>query len=318
MCTRSLPITSPQPSSSASFFLNDVDLRFLPSTIYNNLISSSVLPSFSNRNIQIKTGASTSYVMRIPTKISNLLGIREEEDKVLNWAFEEGFSAIRIEKYDGETGRLLTQFLDGVTCSQVSFQDISTIEQSLALLYKLHTHKSYIWQTIFDPLKRFTVTVNVASEDGFFLPLEIHSIAESLTRFWNLIPHDIWNISPCHNDPSPGNFFFYQGKLFLHDWELSSLNDPAWDLTHLAVTAGVPFETILQHYQSLDPLIFTKMNFLDPFVRFQSLVWASLEMQMNSSNLIANQLYELFLPEIKSCIESDTFKTTIHQLTHKD
>lgn len=61
---------------------------------------------------------------------------------------------------------------------------------------------------------------------------------------------------PCHHDPWPPNFVGDLRELRLVDWEYSAMGDPAWDLAHLVVEAGLGPEEerhLLEEYEPDPP-----------------------------------------------------------------
>jgi hypothetical protein len=146
---------------------------------------------------------------------------------------------------------------------------------------------------------------------------EINQIAEQLQSYLSRIPTQRFERVPCHNDPSPENFFHQDGRLYLHDWELAGLNDPMWDLAHLSVIGQVEPDDLLHFYPTLDPLANQKIRFFQGFVFFNTILWAALEIAHPVSNLpieTVRVVYQNFLDRINLLIKSELFQSSIQQL----
>lgn len=276
------------------------------------------LTSFSNNNFIIQeplTGG--RWVLRLPHEVSNLLSDRVQERKVLEWALKEGISLIEIKDYDSDKGYLLTRFLRGQSCSAADFKDTTKLQNALKLLYHVHTSKTAPISAKFQPLSRFFATSSVASSRGLSLPKEVQDVADQLEQLLSQIPTCRFQSLACHNDPSPENFFYQDGHLYLHDWELAGFNDPMWDLTHFSVIAQIDPEKILSFYPVSDPLALEKMLFFRPFIFFNTVVWTSLERQQQFSSLspqITEMLYHTFLEKIAESIKSSSFQVSFQKL----
>lgn len=276
------------------------------------------LISFSNNNFVVRESLTgDQWVLRVPHEISNFLSDRRQERKVHEWASQEQISLLEVKDHDPETGYLLTRFLPGQVGSAADFQDTMKLKDALKLLDHLHSSKTVPISAKFQPLSRFLMTSSVAANSGLSLPKEVHKVADQLKQFLSQIPISCFRSVPCHNDPSPENFFSQEGSLYLHDWELAGLNDPMWDLTHLSVIAQIDPEKILSFYQTSDSLALEKMTFFRPFIFFNTVVWASLERQQPFSSLpqqTTEMLYQTFLEKIADSIKSSSFQASLQRL----
>ena len=276
------------------------------------------LISFSNNNFVVREPLTGDrWVLREPHEVSNLLSDRRQEREVLEWAHRERISLLEIKDYDPEKGYLLTRFLFGQASSASDFQDMAKLQDALKLLSRLHCSKTVPISAKFQALNRFLMTSRLAANSGLSLPKEVHKVADQLKQLLSQIPISCFRSVPCHNDPSPENFFSQEGSLYLHDWELAGLNDPMWDLTHLSVIAQVDPEKILSFYQTSDPLALEKMTFFRPFIFFNTVVWASLERQQPFSSLPQQTieiLYQTFIEKIADSIKSSSFQASLQSL----
>lgn len=276
------------------------------------------LKSFSNKNFKITALDGTSLVIRVPNRIAFNLANKECELPILFWAKREGMSLIEVVAFDEENGYLLTNFLHGSSCSSSDFANADNLAQALGLLYGLHTNTSIPPLKEFDLLKRYEVTSQEAAKTGFHLPEEVNRIASYLRESISLIPSSIWQKAPCHNDPSPENFFRQHSQLYLHDWELASQNDPMWDLAHFSVICGIETKRICAVYPLKDNLAKEKIIFFQAFVFFNSVTWAALEALQPSSKLSTGDitgLYATFISKLKDHLDSQSFQDAFKKLT---
>lgn len=310
---------NPITHSSSSFFYsqnlfeNKVS-SFLNLFFQDNFTIELRLISFSNANFKIRDSFDDAWVLRIPTPISHSLCHQEQEKNVLDWAFQEGISNLEVKGYCEKEGYLLTKFLEGDSYSVTE----QNYQEALRLIQRVHVNKNTPIKVEFNPLMRYIVTNKEAAEKGIDIAAEIHELASQLEGFLSKIPMNCFKKVPCHNDPSPGNFFWQDGNLFLHDWELAGLNDPMWDLAHFSVLAQIEPEKIFNFYTTSDPLAREKINFFHVFILFNTIVWASLEREKTSSSLPVEKiemLYQTFIEKANEWITSAPFETALINLT---
>jgi adenylate kinase len=282
----------------------------------------SQLTSFSNRNFKIQDATGKMWVLRIPNEVSHHLCNYKQEQLILDWAYAEGFSSLKVHGYEEKEGYLLTPFLSGSSLCADEFKNSSNLQEALKILHRLHTSKTAPFTIEFDLLERYSTTSEQAAHEGFPFTEQIHEIAGYLKFHLSQIPKDRFQKAPCHNDPSPENFFRQDGHLYLHDWELARFNDPMWDLAHLSVIGQIEPEKLLSFYPTSDPLAKEKIILFQAFVFFNTIVWAALESKKPSSSLskeTVDMLYQTFLDKTRALIQSAPFKTalkTINQGIH--
>ncbi len=304
-------------SVCASSFFDDAACSFLQKIFSNGFNIEAKLESFSNENWKIQEPSGNAWVVRIPTRIAHSLCHQSQEKAVLDWAFREGFSLLEVAGYAEKEGYLLTPFLSGRSCSKLDFQTPVYLREALDLLSRLHISKTAPIEVQFDPLARYTATVQQALEEGIVFEPEVHEIAGELRGFLTHMSNRCFYMLPCHNDPSPENFFCQDGRLYLHDWELARRNDPMWDLAHFSVIAEVEPEILLSLYPTSDPLAREKILFFQPFVVFNTAVWGALERAKLSPGLSKERvelLYRTFLGKSLALIKSELFQVALKKL----
>lgn len=291
--------------------------QFLKLVLCDEVHVESQLTSFSNRNFKIRDSFGKIWILRIPNDVSHHLCDQKQERVVLDWANREGFSFLKVHGYDEQEGYLLTPFLSGSSCSVTDFQNPLNLREALEILHRLHTSKTAPITAEFDLLERYIATSEKAAQQGVSFAKEIHEIARHLKSYLSQIPIDCFLRVPCHNDPSPENFFRQDGHLYLHDWELARFNDPMWDLAHLSVIGQVEPEEILRFYPTSDPLAMEKIALFQAFVFFNTIVWAALEREKPSSSLpkeTVDMLYRIFLEKNNTLMKSAPFQIALKKL----
>jgi thiamine kinase-like enzyme len=291
--------------------------QFLKLFLRSEIHIESQLTSFSNRNFKIRDASGSVWVLRIPNDVSHRLCNQKQERVALDWANREGFSLLKVHGYDEQEGYLLTPFLSGSSCSAADFQNPLNLREALEILHRLHTSKTAPITVEFDPLERYIATSEKAEHEGISFAEEVYEIARYLKSYLAQIPIDHFQRVPCHNDPSPENFFRQDGHLYLHDWELARSNDPMWDLAHFSVIGQVEPEEILRFYPTSDPLAMEKIVLFQAFVFFNTIVWAALEREKPSSSLpkeMVDMLYRIFLEKTNALMKSALFQTTFKKL----
>ena len=151
-----------------------------------------------------------------------------------------------------------------------------------------------------------------------YINIKTIEIGENLKHFYRKIDSTLWRCSPSHNDPSPENFLYLKSQLYLIDWELSGLNDPAWDLAHFSVIGNVPLDHILSVYNSDDPLILEKIIFFIPLIYLNTALWSSYELTQIELKLprdILETLHMRFSEEAQTSMRNPSFDSAILKLT---
>lgn len=271
------------------------------------------LPSFSNFNFKVTT-SNGNFVLKIPSAVSREIS-NQQEHEILQWARTHKFTRLEIEKYDPKNGFMLSKFLEGHFCRASDFENLTLVEKAMALLKELHNLEKSPLSTDFNPMHRFRVTSKEVWSE------ELCEVGTKLEKLWNETPKTIFSIKPCHNDPSPENFYYSEDELTLNDWELASNNDPMWDLAHFSVIANVETSLLLKLYKSEDDFAEAKITYFKPFVYFQSLLWAAGEKQKKSSNKqieTIKNLYSTFLEKMNSILESQKFKKSYQTFKRSD
>ncbi|MCW3067672.1 MAG: phosphotransferase [Solirubrobacterales bacterium] len=183
----------------------------------------------TNRNFRATLGGS-EYVIRLPGKDTELLGIvREAERRANDAAAGLGIApavAAALEEC------LVTRF---VTCRPLAQGEIAAAAEEIALaLRSFHESPTHLPASFSVPrlLADYAMIVERRggrAPDGY---AELVAVAARIA-----VAIAGADLRPCHNDLLPGNLIRAQGdgRMMIVDWEYAGMGDPRFDLGNLSV-----------------------------------------------------------------------------------
>lgn len=187
----------------------------------------------TNRNFRVRFGG-TDYVLRLPGKRTDLLGIdRDAECMATKAGAELGF-APRVVTLLKDPACLVTTFLAGDTAQPGDLRDPHAIDQIAAYLRALHDSGTEL-PTTFDPfqlVERYAATARergAEPPEGYDDALEAARAVEEAIR-----AQPGHEIVPAHNDLLPANFLRDGSTFQLIDWEYAGMGDRWFDLGNFA------------------------------------------------------------------------------------
>ena len=177
------------------------------------------------------------YAMRVPGEGTNEYIDRRSEVANLRLASEALDFVPRVFYANGETGLIISEFLEGAR--SLTMEDAADDGLLAAAAERLaFVHSSGIaFGNVFDlrETKRSYTTLLEAA--GVGLPVEVvrekRALDEALAEY---AARSKGRLAPCHIDPNMANFMERDGKLFLIDWEYSGMCDPLFDVANMAMT----------------------------------------------------------------------------------
>ena len=178
------------------------------------------------------------YCLRLPGDGTEEYIDRKTEAQMAHAAASAGVSP-EVLFSDGESGLMVTRFLDGFeTMSPETFRTKPGAPARAARAFKqLHTSgETFVFQfellSMIDDYLKILGTKEVAFPDGYHDVLkESEGVREALNA------HPVTRV-PCHCDPLCENFLDDGERMWIVDWEYSGMNDPLWDLGDLSVEGG--------------------------------------------------------------------------------
>jgi thiamine kinase-like enzyme len=188
----------------------------------------------TNRNFRVNFGG-TDYVVRLPGKRTQLLGIDREAECIANKAAAELGIAPQVAALLDEPSALVTAFVSGREMKPEELREPEMIAEVAHDLRQLHDSGTEL-PTGFDSFRlveEYAATGRAhGSEppDGYDDALEVaHSIEKAIGSQPGHEP------VPAHNDLLPANFLRDGDRMRLIDWEYAGMGDRWFDLGNFAV-----------------------------------------------------------------------------------
>ena len=188
----------------------------------------------TNRNFRVNFGG-TDYVVRLPGKRTQLLGINREAECIANKAGAELGIAPRVAALLDQPSALVTAFVSGRAMEADELREPETIAEVAHDLRQLHDSGTEL-PTGFDSFRLVeeyaeTGRANGSEPpDGYDAALEVAHRIEKAVR--DQPGHDP---VPAHNDLLPANFLREGDRMQLIDWEYAGMGDRWFDLGNFAV-----------------------------------------------------------------------------------
>ncbi|AWX15320.1 choline kinase [Mergibacter septicus] len=204
------------------------------------IIDCQIIGGMTNCNYLITTKDLERFVFRVSGNGSNDLINRynEYENSVL--AQNLGINP-KIVFFDEKNGYKVTEYIPSArTLSPYSIS--AKLDKILSLLKLLHNSEIKFSNKL-DYLQEYKHYKNLIKKYGIILEKDFLEFEEkALSLYDKLVELGIEN-KPCHNDLVAENFVMGEGnneeKLYLIDWEYSSMNDPTWDLASLFLETSI-------------------------------------------------------------------------------
>jgi thiamine kinase-like enzyme len=194
------------------------------------------LGSLTNATYKVTTGG-FAYTLRLPGRDTYEYVDRVAEEHNAQIMTAAGVNA-EVLYFDATDGTMLSEFVEGVTINEKSFRQDPETPARVALALKRVHHLGPIFKSRFDVFTMIDVYLGILRKLRAPLPEDYHEIEQGAEVVRRALESSPIPLSPCHNDPWPGNFLDAGGRLYIIDWEFSGMNDPMWDLGDLSVEAG--------------------------------------------------------------------------------
>jgi thiamine kinase-like enzyme len=188
----------------------------------------------TNRNFLVHFGGD-DYVVRLPGKDTNLLGIdREAECLATKQASELGIGP-KVAAMFEDPSCLVTCFVEGRVLSSEELREKGTLAEVAYGLRAFHESGLELPTDfqVYDVVREYA---EVARSRGGELPA---AFDETLERAREIVAavrdHPEHRTSPNHNDLLAANFIQASDKVVIVDWEYAGMGDPFFDLGNFAV-----------------------------------------------------------------------------------
>jgi thiamine kinase-like enzyme len=187
----------------------------------------------TNRNFRV-TFAGTDYVLRLPGKRTDLLGIdRLAECNATKAAAELGF-APRVVTLMEDPPCLVTTFVHGEHVEAGDLRESETLAEVARKLRALHDSGTELPKR-FDPFRLYEDYAETARAHSADLPQGYDAALAAARQVEEVVAGQPGHESvPSHNDLLPGNFLRDADGMELIDWEYAGMGDRWFDLGNFA------------------------------------------------------------------------------------
>jgi thiamine kinase-like enzyme len=189
----------------------------------------------TNRNYKVTIGRE-SYVLRLAGAGTGDYIDRKLEEHNARVAAAAGVNA-EVLFFDVDSGTMLCRFVDSLTMSATSFQDLARVERAARAFKRMHE-----WATPFanrfDVFRQIDEYLALLRRNRARIPDGYDQLQRAAEGARAALAARPARLAPCHNDPLAENFLDTGERMVIVDWEYAGMNDPMWDLGDLSVEAN--------------------------------------------------------------------------------
>jgi thiamine kinase-like enzyme len=187
----------------------------------------------SNRNLLVNFGG-TDYVVRLPGKDTDLLGIDRESERLATKKAADLGMAPKVAAMLDDPPCLVTCYVEGRPMSAPELREQAVLAEVAAHLRRFHDCGLEL-PARFQPhalVRRYADYVRAA---GGTLPEQLGAALDRVDRIAQTVDgHPEHAPRPTHNDLLAANFLGTADGVVLVDWEYAGMGDPFFDLGCLA------------------------------------------------------------------------------------
>jgi thiamine kinase-like enzyme len=195
----------------------------------------------TNRNYRVNFGG-VDYVVRLPGKRTELLGIDRDSERIATKAAAELGIAPRVATMLETPPCLVTSFIHGRVMRSDELRAPETIEEVARNLRSFHDSGAEL-PSRFDPFGLVDRYREIGREHGSDAPdgydaelARAHRVRDAIAGVPDHSP------VPCHNDLLAANFLHDGHRVDIIDWEYAGMGDRFFDLGNFAVNNGLTDE----------------------------------------------------------------------------
>ena len=188
----------------------------------------------TNRNFRATLGG-RDYVIRVPGKDTNLLGIDREAERMANDCAADIGIAPRVAAMLTDPPCLVTEFVEGSEMSAEDLRAAGVLRRVAGALHRFHDCGRTL-RTEFDSFAVVDSYLEAARERGVEPPAAFAEARRHAERIRESLTGEEHAPVPCHNDLLAANFIAGEGDaIWLVDWEYAGMGDRYFDLGNFAV-----------------------------------------------------------------------------------
>jgi thiamine kinase-like enzyme len=191
----------------------------------------------TNRNYLVTLGGK-AYVVRIPGKNTDLLGIDREGERQANERAAELGLAPPVATMLTEPPCLVTEFIEGTEMSEEDLRDPGNISLIAPSLRRLHDSGAEL-PTTFDSFRVVEDYAKTAGDGGTEVPAAYQDASKYAREIETALSGPEHDPVPCHNDLLAANFLNDGKQIWVFDWEYAGMGDRYFDLGNYSVNNGL-------------------------------------------------------------------------------
>ena len=195
------------------------------------IVTSTLGGGITNLNYRVDVDGE-SFVVRIPGKDSELLGVDRQREYACTLAASRSGVGPEVVNYLKAEGILVTSFILGRALSMEEMGRPTTIQRVAESLRRYHSGPAF--PGTFSALETVREYLRI-SRSGASLPSRLNGMVERAEVIDGALRAVTRPPRPCHNDLLLGNFIDDGHLIRIVDWEYAAMGDPFFDLGNFAV-----------------------------------------------------------------------------------
>jgi thiamine kinase-like enzyme len=188
----------------------------------------------TNRNFRVNFGG-TDYVVRLPGKKTNALGIDREAERMATKTAAGLGIAPKVAAMTEDPPCLVTWFVPGHRVSAEELRQPELLDSVAGDLRAFHDSGVEL-PTTFDTIELAESYARIAVENGIEPPAAYEEAHRRAVAIGKAVKRSLEHSPvPCHNDLLTANFILDVDRVQLIDWEYAGMGDRWFDLGNFSV-----------------------------------------------------------------------------------
>lgn len=233
----------------------------------------------TNRNFKVRT-ANGDHVLRISDPSTGILGISRENERVNAVRAAEAGIAPMVDGISPENLAMATRWMEVRT---IHPEDIIAepllMDRLTAAMRTLHAGPAFQGRFYFPEVRRRYLDSVISN--NWFLPADYLELDKKVQELEAIIEARPEPFVPCNNDLLPENFLDDGRKIWIIDYEYAGMNQPSFELGHLASEAFLPDDLLTRlvdsYWQQHLPEKIARAKAWSIIARFGWTLWASIQ-----------------------------------------
>jgi thiamine kinase-like enzyme len=190
----------------------------------------------TNRNYRVRMGGG-DYVIRVPGKDTNLLGIDRAAESAANEAAAAIGVAPAVAAFLTDPPAIVTEFIEGRGMESEELRQGETLANVAAALRALHggVRIPAVFNS-FRVVEDYAATARARRAD---IPAAYDDALARAAEIEAALSGPEHDPVPCHNDLLAANFIWDEDRVRIVDWEYAGMGDRYFDLANFAINNGL-------------------------------------------------------------------------------